>query len=160
MTPPPVTAVDDHRKKPVSTTTRPPTPKNRCKIVTKSGQKKNDRPLSPDFSAIPAIPAIFPPKHVPPFHLPHNSCSSLVRPRMPPNPTTPTPKKRRPHYLDRLNPTLTRHIPTQPDITRPPHPTASQQPSVRHPSQQWKTIAEHLPEPKTDPRHPKTDAKA
>ena len=96
MSLPPVRAVDAHRRAPASTTTRPPTPKNRCKIVTKSGQKKNYRPLLPDFSAIPAIPAIpaiLPPKHVPPFHRTHNSCSSLVRPRMRPNPTTPTPKK-------------------------------------------------------------------
>ena len=143
MTLPPVTAEDAHRKAPASTTNRPPAPKNRCKIVTKSGQKKNYRPLLPDFSAIPAISAIFPPKHVPPFHHPYNSCPSLISPRMHPNPTTQPQKKENPttyHYLSLL--TTTYH-----DLSRPNRPKKENPPSksveIRHtPS---KPVPPHVP---------------
>ena len=151
---PPVRAVDDHRKKPASTQNRPPSPKNRCKIATKSGQKKNYRPLLPDFSAISAISAIFPPKHVPPFRRPHNSCSSLVRPRMRSKPNHPNAKKEK---TPRSNPTLTRHTATQPDITRPPPPNRHDSPT-RHSSGRppHSTCQHHQQPPDTE----KTGAKA
>ena len=123
MTLPPVTAVDDHRRAPARTVTRPPSPKNRCKIVTKSGLKK----LSPAFTRLfrhSRFSRHIPANHIPPFHHPYNSCPSLISPRMPAKPGPYSPEKNRfdPPKHSQTLPNPPKHSRTLPAPTRPPAP--------------------------------------
>ena len=121
MSLPPVRAVDDHRRKPASTVTRPPTPKNRCKIVTKSGQKKIIARFCPTFPPFPLFPPYFRQNTSHHFTvrttLVHHSFDLVCAQTQPPQ------------RQKRENPTTQPDLdPTYPDPTRHDSPTPTQPP--------------------------------
>ena len=68
-----VGVVEEHRRELARTGNRRQTRKKRCKSVTTTRAREKIRPLLPDFSAISAVSAMFPPKHAPPCKGSYNS---------------------------------------------------------------------------------------